>query len=314
MQSFSIDGVVPIIPTPFEPDERVDWDALCRLIDFACVSGASALCLPAYASEFYKLTVEERQRAIAEAVDEAAGRVPVIGQLNSASARDAAATVRQIATLGADAAGITVPRVFATGEDAIERYLGTVLSACALPAIIQDFNPGGPTLSTPLIARLSRRFPHFRYVKLEEAMMAQRVGEIIEATEGRVGVLEGWGGMYMMELHAAGICGVVPGLAVSDLLGLVWRRLKSDRPEEAFQAFQPVLPQIVFSLQNMELFHHAEKRLLVARGLLESATVRQLALQPSAVDAAHIDFLNQRILDALDAFDLPRIPAQTDPA
>jgi len=39
-----------------------------------------------------------------------------------------------------------------------------------------------------------------------------------------------------------------------------------------------VLPQIVLSLQHMELFHHAEKRLLVARGILLEAVVRQLSL------------------------------------
>ncbi|MCX6619520.1 MAG: dihydrodipicolinate synthase family protein [Acidobacteria bacterium] len=310
MRSFSIDGVIPVIPTPFDPDEQVDWDALCRLVDFACVSGASALCLPAYASEFYKLNDEERQRAIAEAVDQVAGRVPVIGQVNAASARAAAETAHRIATLGADAVGITIPRIFPTGEDAVEKYLETVLSAVALPAIIQDFNPGGPTISTALIARLNRRFPHFRYVKLEEAMMAPKIAGIIQETEGRVGVLEGWGGMYMIELHAAGICGVVPGLGVSDLLGVVYRHLKSGAKPEAYRVFQSVLPQIVFSLQNIEFFHHAEKRLLVARGLLESATVRQLTLEPSPNDDAHIDFLNQQILEALDTVGLPRNPEQ----
>lgn len=310
MQSFSIEGVIPVIPTPFDPDEQVDWEALERLVDFACVSGAAGLCLPAYASEFYKLTGEERQRAIAEAVDQSAGRVPVIGQVNSASARTAAETARQIATLGADAVGITVPRLFSTGEDAIEGYLSTVLAASPLPAIVQDFNPGGPTISTALIARLNRRFPHFRYVKLEESMMAPKITAILEETEGRVGVLEGWGGMYMIELHAAGICGIVPGLAVSDLLGVVYRHLKAGAREDAYRVFQAALPQIVYSLQNIEFFHHAEKRLLVARGILESATVRQLALTTSPNDDAHIDFLNQRILETLDSLGLPRAPAQ----
>jgi hypothetical protein len=36
-------------------------------------------------------------------------------------------------------------------------------------------------------------------------MMSSRVREINDATDGRVGVLEGWGGMYMLELIPAGI-------------------------------------------------------------------------------------------------------------
>jgi len=43
----------------------------------------------------------------------------------------------------------------------------------------------------------------------------------MEATDGEVGVLEGWGGVYMLDLIPAGICGVMPGLGVSDLLALV---------------------------------------------------------------------------------------------
>jgi 4-hydroxy-tetrahydrodipicolinate synthase len=53
-------GTVPIIPTPFHEDETIDEDSLRSLIDFAVASGIKAVCLPAYASEFYKLTDEER--------------------------------------------------------------------------------------------------------------------------------------------------------------------------------------------------------------------------------------------------------------
>ena len=45
--------------------------------------------------------------------------------------------------------------------------------------------------------------------------MSARVQSIVEDTEGAVGVIDGWGGTYMLELIDAGICGVMPGLAVS---------------------------------------------------------------------------------------------------
>ncbi len=71
-----------------------------------------------------------------------------------------------------------------------------------------------------------------------------------------------------------------------------------------------VLPQIVFSLQNMELFHHAEKRLLKARGILSSAWVRQANMELTQDDADHIDFLNGQFLRSLDLLGLPRNPAE----
>ena len=55
-----IDGVVPVIPTPFCQDESIDYKALAACVHFAVECGVSAVCLPAYGSEFYKLTESER--------------------------------------------------------------------------------------------------------------------------------------------------------------------------------------------------------------------------------------------------------------
>jgi hypothetical protein len=45
-----VNGIVPIVPTPFTIDEQIDWPSLRRLVDFACATGACVMCLPAYAS------------------------------------------------------------------------------------------------------------------------------------------------------------------------------------------------------------------------------------------------------------------------
>jgi hypothetical protein len=72
--------------------------------------------------------------------------------------------------------------------------------------------------------------------------------------------------------------------------------------------FTGLLPQIVFSLQNMELYHHAEKRLLAARGIINETFIRDPRLELSPLDAAHIDFLNTNILALLDRLKMPRFP------
>ena len=74
MSEFQIDGVVPVVPTPFDPEEEIDWVALRRLLDFAASAEVNAVCLPAYASEFYKLTEKERREAVVVAVDQLTGK------------------------------------------------------------------------------------------------------------------------------------------------------------------------------------------------------------------------------------------------
>jgi 2-keto-3-deoxy-L-arabinonate dehydratase len=60
----NINGVVPVIPIPFKDDESIDEDSLRRCVEFVCDRQMAALCLPAYASEFYKLSEAEREWVI----------------------------------------------------------------------------------------------------------------------------------------------------------------------------------------------------------------------------------------------------------
>lgn len=305
---FRVHGIVPIIPTPFTREEQVDWPSLRSLVDFACAAGACAMCLPAYASEFYKLSETERLRAVGEAVESAAGRIPVFAQVNFVSAQQAVESALEAQRSGASAIAAAVPRIFAFSESDLYRYFDRLLSSIDIPLLIQDFNPSGPTITPRFVADLHRAHPHFRWVKLEEPMMAPKVASILEAAEGNVGVLEGWGGMYMLDLIPAGLCGVMPGLAVTDLLARVFDLASNGDAVKAFEIFQGVLPQIVFSLQHMELFHHAEKRLLEARGILQRSVVRQLALKLDVHLDDRISFLNRQVLALLDTFKLPHNP------
>lgn len=308
MKDFQIDGIVPIIPTPFTADYKPDWESLQGLVDFAHAAGACAICLPAYASEFYKLSEDERRQAVARAVGCAGGKIPVIAQVNFTAPQMVIDAALAAIKSGATAICSAVPRMFSMREDDLFRFFARVLDSVKHPFMIQDVNPSGVTLSAPCIAKLNSAFPNVCYIKLEEPMMPARVSEISQATAGRVGVMEGWGGMYMLELVRAGIAGVMPGLAVSDLLALSFRQAKAGDFDSAYETFMHVCPQIVYSLQNMELFHHAEKRLLEARGILTTTVVREANLTLREDEAKHIDFLNRKILASLDRLGLPRHP------
>jgi len=165
--------------------------------------------------------------------------------------------------------------------------------------LIQDFNPGGPTVGGVFARQLADRCENFRYLKLEEPLMSAKVGAIREAAEGRVGVLEGWGGMYMLDLIPAGICGLMPGLGPADLLQRIWKLGTSGQLNDALDLFQAILPQLVFSLQNMELFLCLEKKLLAARGVLpESSThVRRPTWTPDTDTLQYGTLLNRRVLE-----------------
>lgn len=290
-------GVVPIIPTPFLENEEIDEPALRNLIEFAIAGGVQAVCLPAYASEFYKLSDEEKIQVVKIAINQAAGRIQIMAQSNSPSLQIAIKLAKVNVAAGASVISLAVPRIFNLPEASIQIYLSEFFNAVPdTPVLIQDFNPGGSSISVSLINNLRKAHPNFKYLKLEEPLCAPKFEDIIKTTEGTVGVFEGWGGLYAMELIPVGISGIMPGLGVADILQKIFTLRKKGETQKAFELFERVMPQIFFSLQNMELFHYAEKELLIARGVLKNSISRKAAYIPDASSVKYIRELNQRIV------------------
>ena len=191
--SITLRGVIPVLPTPFHADETIHPAALEPLVDFAVQAGVGAVCLPAYAGEFYKLAERERYALVQAAVQAAAGRIPVIAQSNHPAARVAAEIAQRNADLGADVISFAIPRVFSVTPADLLAYCETVCRAVDLPILVQDFNPSGATVDADFCCRLAAVCPNFAYIKLEEPLMGGKVAAIRAATQDAVGVLEGWG-------------------------------------------------------------------------------------------------------------------------
>ena len=306
MAEVRLRGVVPVVPTPFGPDESIDTESLASVVDWIAGQELAGMCLPAYGSEFYKLTEAERDQVVSVAVEATGGRVPVVAQANHVSSRAAAELARRYTGMGADVISFAIPRQFGSSDADIVDYCAAVAAATPCPVLIQDFNPGGPTMGAALVSALHDRCGNFRFVKLEDPMMVDRLIAIRSVTAGRIGILEGWGGLYMLEGVAAGIDGIMPGAAIADLLDSVFAAAESQSWERAHDLFGALLPYISFSLQDFELFLQMEKRTLMRRGLIASPAVRALTRTPSAAVSAHIDLLIDQVERlAGEVFDQP---------
>ena len=300
-----IDGVVPVLPAPFLDNEEIDEPSLRRLVEFTASHGAAAMCLPAYGTEFYKLSEAEREQVIGIAIDVTSGRIPVIAQANHGSAKMVARLARQYESMGADVISFALPRQFVTTSADMLRYCGSIADAVSLPILIQDFNPGGATIGVDFIVSLHRQHSNFRYVKLEEPMFIDKVIATREQIGDAVGILEGWGGYYMLEAIPHGICGIMPGVPLLEPLDRVYRLRQRREDAAAHDLLASLLPFINFTLQNMELFLQCEKRLLVRRGLISTAMLRSLTYSPSPAMVEHIQFLVDQIARIFEREKIP---------
>src|SRR4051794_12183400 len=108
MLNVVLSGVVPILVTPFLEDDEVDHAGLRRQVSFLVEEGVQAIAF-GFGSEIFRLDEDERDEALATVVDEADGRLPVVGNGLAGSTRAGVARVRRALELGADAVMVVPP-------------------------------------------------------------------------------------------------------------------------------------------------------------------------------------------------------------
>ena len=281
-------GIIPILPTPFHADGALDLEPYPALIDFAVESGVAALGVPAFGSEFYKLDAVERGDILSRVLSLAKDRVPVMVQCNHACGTKAAAMAAQAESIGAAVINTALPRTFTGDERALLDFARQVCGATSLPVVIQDWNPGGPTMGLDFVLKLHRACPNFHFVKLEDGGIGGLVRSILQETGGAVQVLSGWGGLYLTELAGSGIAGIVPGISLVDRFCRLWEHVEAADWTALDAGFAEILPFVSLSLRNLEQFHHCEKMLLHPRGILPNDVVRQVT---PAMDADAKEYL-----------------------
>jgi 4-hydroxy-tetrahydrodipicolinate synthase len=151
----SIFGIVPPVTTPFDPQDRIDVDALRAelryLIETAKVHGLTAC---GSTGEGHTLTMEETRQITAIAVEEAAGRVPVITGIIADSTRSAIESGRAVADLGVAALQVTpVHYLFRPDDAAMQRFFARIAEVTAIPVMIYNVVPWA-YLSPALLTRI----------------------------------------------------------------------------------------------------------------------------------------------------------------
>ena len=74
----SITGIIPVMLTPFTPDNKIDWAGYERLIEWYIDNGAEALFAVCMSSEMHYLELEERIELARFTVETVNKRLPVV--------------------------------------------------------------------------------------------------------------------------------------------------------------------------------------------------------------------------------------------
>lgn len=241
-------GVFPVVPTTFTESGELDIPSQKRCVDFMIDAGSNGLAILANFSEQFALSDAEREtltRTILEHVD---GRVPVIVTTTHYSTRICAERSRRAQDQGASMVMVMPPYHGATiraSEQGIFEFFAGVSDAIGIPIMIQDAPVAGTPLPAAFLARMAREIEHVAYFKIETAMAAAKLRELLrlggDAIEGP------WDGEEAITLLAdldAGATGAMTGGAYPDgIRRIVDAYLKGDR-EAAVAEYGRWLPLI----------------------------------------------------------------------
>lgn len=151
-------GVVPPIITPVDEYERVDEKGLRLLIDHCIDHGIHGIFVCGSNGECMALTQEERDRAIRIALDECAGRVPVIAGVMDSSTKRVIENVKRFEDMGGQTAVVT-PVFYArhATQDETVRHFEDISAATEADLMIYNIPMfTGQNLTADTIIRISR--------------------------------------------------------------------------------------------------------------------------------------------------------------
>jgi len=139
-------GSIVALVTPLQADGTLDIPALRRLIDWHISEGTDCISVVGTTGEAPTLNVDEHCQIIQIAVEQAAGRVPILAGCGANSTAEAIALARFAREVGADSQLQVVPYYNKPGQEGIYRHFRAIAEAVGeLPMVL--YNVPGRTVA-----------------------------------------------------------------------------------------------------------------------------------------------------------------------
>ncbi len=138
-------GSIVALVTPMHEDGSVDYAALRRLIDWHIAEGTDCIGVVGTTGESPTVSMEENCEIIRVAVEQAAGRVPIMAGTGANATSEAIELTRYAKQVGADCHLSVVPYYNRPSQEGIYQHFKAVAEAVDLPMVL--YNVPGRTVA-----------------------------------------------------------------------------------------------------------------------------------------------------------------------
>ena len=299
-----LEGIAPILFTPFDENGEIDADGLRRIVRFEVDGGVHAIGINGFASEAYKMTDEERRDTVDIVASELAGALPLIIGIAPNSAEAAIKQARQFSPRQPAALMTLPPPTMDNGADALVDFYVDFANATELPIILQQA-PHIPQyhhteLPAEALAEIADRAPTVLYYKLEGPGSAAKTRELEPLLPADRKIFGGGGGITVLEELRNGAAGLIPGVGFNEVFLAAWDKWTSGDAESAEAIILRGAPLTkAVSGRGHEHSLHMRKQLMKRHGAIKNARVRKPTVEFSECELpaffAIVDELDLRV-------------------
>ena len=277
------EGVMPANLVPFHADLSIDEPAYRgHLRWLAAVRGVTGLVVNGHAAEVSSLDREERKRALAIAVDEVRGGLPVVAGVYTDGTHEAVRLARDAKAEGAAGILLFPPTLFMWGAqhkpDMVIRHVSEVAAGADIPIVVFEYPPAsGIGYAPETLARLCE-IPQVAAVKdwSNDIVAFERNLRAIRATGRPVALLSSFT-MSLMASFLLGADGAISGMGsvAADLQAVLFAACRKGDVDEARRINDRLDPLVrVFYAPPFVDMHNRMKEALAMLGRIPVAHVR----------------------------------------
>lgn len=239
-------GMLPILPAVVDNNDNVDVKSEKKLVEYCLSNEAQAIGHLAWASEFAKLTVDDRKIITETLVEAAAKRVPVFIGVTAASSRIAEKYAVQAYKQGADIIMAALPYANIPTRNEAYDFYRRLSESVPIPIIVQDVAVGKVVLDVDLLLELHNTFKNICYIKAEDNDFLPKTAELLKICDDSV-VIGGYGGKHMLHMLRLGIKSFMTGTEALDIHNRIVKLYLNGKTEEAAKDYYArLLPYFVF--------------------------------------------------------------------
>jgi dihydrodipicolinate synthase/N-acetylneuraminate lyase len=285
-------GVSPVLEVPFTEQGEVDYHGFERVVRYVIGTGVSSMMFPGFASEFYKLTEDERGHLLAILLEHTSPHqdLAAIVAIQDHATKLAVARARDAVAAGADLINLLPPHLLSPSRRALVDHVVAVLEAVAPTPVVLQYAPSetGTSLDAEIIARIATAHANLRLVKVESSPPGRLIGELAALTPPLPSI-EGYAGVHLPDAWRRGAVGTQPGCSFTEIYVRIWSLLSTGDVAAGEDLHRRVLPYIAYWMLDTELIIAAEKRISYRRGLFESDYCREPSHRLDAEELRRIE-------------------------